>query len=505
MSIYAQDMKTVRLEVPADLNVESYHVESLNENGVLVFYESNELSKENKRKWYFGSFNTDLNQNWLKFVELENKMKFVKSSIAKNKIHLLFRNIGKGRNEDGFYQIISLDFTKHKFEEISGTFPAKAEIVDFKTLNKTACLGINIKKGKTDLLFIDLPTGNINPISLAENSESLIETIFANKYDGNFYVVLKVKHDNRYIQDFIHIIRPTGNAINVVEIKTDNNVKILRKYQFLASSKTKLYIFGIYDLQTSKINDFDDLTNEDYPKSAGIFSFELRNFLPSELKYIDFMSLDNIHGSISQGIFSKPKNIKNEKNDVTIDAKKHSSFFNINKPMVSKIEDGFIFSAEIYKPHYTTETRMEYDFYGRPYPNTYSVFSGYLFFDIIVVALSENGNLIWNNDYIVRDLKSFSLERHTQVFSDGKFVNAVYVNNGKINSKVFDGAIDVDSDETIIATNHNKDRIVQDENNHILKWYDNYFLIYGYQKINNRSLSKKNERVAFFINKIAYK
>ena len=54
-------------------------------------------------------------------------------------------------------------------------------------------------------------------------------------------------------------------------------------------------------------------------------------------------------------------------------------------------------------------------------------------------------------------------------------------------------------------TTNPRDEVVEDENNHIIKWYDNYFLIYGYQKINNRSLSKQNERITFYLNKIAYK
>lgn len=497
-------METVRIEVPSDLDIESYHVEPLGEQGVLIFYESNELSKEKKRKWYFGYFNTSLKQQWLKFVTLEDKMQFVHSTISNNKVHLLFRNIGRGRNENGYYEIVRLDITSQKFEQISGTFPPKSEIVGFEVIGKMACLGINLRKSETDLLFVNLETGEINPVKLAEFYESYIETVYANKMDRNFYVALKVKPDNRYVEDFIHILTPTGKSLDVVEIKAEDNVRVLRKFQFVEMAINQTAVFGIYDIQTGRIPDFSNMDDEDNPKSAGLYFFKLQNNTHSEIKYLDFMDLDNIHGSISGRKITKVKTdgVSTEESD---SERLVSAFFNINKPQISFDGDMFIFSAEIYKPHYITETRMDYDYYGRPYPYTYSVFAGYLFFDVIVVSLTKDGDLIWNNDFIIRDLKSFSLQRHTSIFKNNEFVTAAYVNNGKIQSKIFEGPLDIDSDETVIATNFKKDNIVEDENNHIVKWYNNYFLIYGYQKINNRSLSKQNERTIFFINKIAYK
>jgi len=46
--IYAQEFKTVRLEIPADMEADSYHVEPMGENGVLIFYASNEVNELGK-------------------------------------------------------------------------------------------------------------------------------------------------------------------------------------------------------------------------------------------------------------------------------------------------------------------------------------------------------------------------------------------------------------------------------------------------------------------------
>ena len=497
-SVNAQKLNTLRLEVPADIDVEGYNVEVLGELGVLVFYESNELNQEKKRKWYFGLFDTQLKQKWLKFVPLVNKMQFIDSYFFGTKVHLLFRNIGRGRNEKGYYEIVSLDLVNNKFEQISGTFPAKAEISGFEVIDKYACLGINLSKSETDLLFINLTNGVINPVKLAAGEDSFIETVYANQFSKEFYVALKVKKDNRYIKDLIHVFGPEGIAVEKFEIITDDNVRVLRKFCFEALGKKQLLVFGVFDLHTGRLPDFDKMEDEDKPKSAGLFFAGINNYKAGAIDFIDFSKLDNIHGSIAQRTVTKAK-----KTDGGGGA--YGAFFNISKPQLINNGDKYILSAELYKPHYRTETRMDYDFYGRPYPYTYSVFDGYLFFDVVVIALNKNGDLIWNNDYIIRDLKSFSVERHSLVFSENQFVTAAYVNNGRVYSEVFDGSMDIDSDESIIATNDGKDRIDRDENNFIKQWYDGYFLIYGYQKILNRSLSKQNERTIFYLNKIAYK
>jgi len=495
---YAQELNTLRLEVPADIDIESYHVEALAQKGVLIFYESSEFTAEKKRKWYFGYFDTNLKQKWLKFLPLEDKMQFLNSYEVNNTLHLIFRNNSGGRNEVGFYEILSFDSEKEVFEQISGTFPAKAEIVGFEVIGNTACLGINIDKEGTDLLFVNLNSGEINPVHLAESYPSYIETVFANKFDNKFYVALKVKQDNRYIKDLIHIVSSNGKTLDVKEIISDDNSKLLRKFTFCAKNN-ELSVLGIYDYYKGRLNDFSKMEDEDDPKTAGLFFLNLRTQIDLKVKFIDFLKLDNINGSVANKKAIKVKDEDGENEQVV------SAFFNINKPEVVNSKEVFLFTAEAYKPHYVTETRMDYDFYGRPYPYTYSVFAGYLFYDVIIVSLDKNGDLLWNNDFILRDLKSFSLKRHSLVFEDGNNVTATYVNNGKIFASTFDGKMDIGSDESDIASSNEKDRVVQDENNHIEKWYHDYFIIYGYQKIKNRSLSKKDERVIFYLNKVAYK
>mgnify|MGYP001123540931 CR=1 FL=1 len=90
------------------------------------------------------------------------------------------------------------------------------------------------------------------------------------------------------------------------------------------------------------------------------------------------------------------------------------------------------------------------------------------------------------------------------VFQDNNFISMAYVNNGKVYSQTVEGPIDIGASEIEIETKLKKDRISGDESNYIIPWYDDFFLIYGYQKLNNRTLGDQSVRTVFYANKIAY-
>jgi hypothetical protein len=81
-----------------------------------------------------------------------------------------------------------------------------------------------------------------------------------------------------------------------------------------------------------------------------------------------------------------------------------------------------------------------------------------------------------------------------------------YVTKGELVSQSFEKSKDIGEREKIkIETVFKKDRVVEDENNQIVHWYDDYFLVFGYQRIKNRALEDKSNRTVFFINKVAFK
>ena len=500
-TVLAQKIIPIRLEVPSAIDVETFHIEPLAEDGVLIFYESTEVSNSDERKWYFGLFNTKMKQQWLKFVPLPDKIVFVETKQFGNKLYLLFRNNTNSRVDNGFYEIVSYNIKSSKFSKVSGTIPEKAEIAGFDVLGTTGCLALNLKNEDSDLLFIDLVDGSILPVSVQEDVVSQFETLYADRRTNKFYLVIKNIKDKRYMHDEILRFSKEGKQEKVLTIESIQALKLLRSFVFVPAADDELIIMGTYDIITGKVSSFRDLEGTDEAKGAGMFFLKFENDVQKAIKFHDFMSFENVYGTLGnrQIDYSKKKDNSDRGSSKTLTA-----FYHMLTPEVIKVKDQYIFSVEVYKPNYRAETRMDYDYYGRPTPYTYNIFDGFKFYDIILTGLSEDGDLIWNNDFVIRDLKSFNLTRNSIVFQDGNFISMAYVNNGKVVSQTIEGPIDIGSAEIEIDTKLKKDRITADESNFIVPWYDDFFLIYGYQKLNNRTLGDQSIRTVFYANKIAY-
>lgn len=502
---YAQMLDAVRIEVPSNIDVDQFHVETMGDKGMLIFYESKEVNKEGKRKWYFGLFDTDLKQVWLKFIPLNDKIEFISSKQNNGNVYFLYKNINRERFEYGYYDIVTYNIKNKSFSRISGSIPLKLEVAGFDIIGNTACLALNLKKREIDLVFINLITGDVQPVHIDEGTPGHIEALYADKASGNFYVALKQNRDRRYISDHLHSYSPGGKKLSEITIQGTEPLKYFREFVFVTESSNELLIFGTYDIITGRTLSFKDIIEENEAKSAGMFFLKFKGGKQESLFYYDFMGFNNIGSAIGPGEISTLRVPEDSLNSRSTN-KMISASFNLTIPMVFKSSKGFyVFSVEAYRAYYRTETRMDYDFYGRPYPYTYNVFSGYEFYDAIIAGISTEGSMLWNNDFPIEDILTYSINRNSVVFEDEDYLTVAYVNNGNIVSLIFEGPADIDRSKMKIGTDFPQDRISQDENNHIVRWYGDYFLIYGYQKLKNRTLGDQSTRVVFYANKIAYK
>jgi len=501
----AQKLDAVRIEVPSDIDMEQFHVETIGEDGMLIFYESREVNKEKKRKWYFGLFDVNLQQQWLKFVPLFDKMEFVSTNNTNNRMYFLFKNINSERGEYGYYEIVIYDIKKQSFSQISGSIPTKANVAGFSIINNTACIALNLKKHETDIVFVDLLTGDVNPVNINKGVQGYIEALYADKTTNTFYVAIKQNKDRRYISDHLLSYSADGLLLSELKIQNPQAIKYFRDFTFVSHNENELLIFGTYDILTGRNLSFKEIEEENDAKNAGLFFMKINNNKQESLIFYDFMEFDNIIGNMRLNDVSS---IKLPDDSVQVSKKNPSimASFSLSEPDIIKIDaNNYIFSADAYRSSYRTETRMDYDFYGRPYPYTYNVFNGYEFYDVIIAGISSDGDLLWNNDFEMNDIITYSTKRNSVVFQNDNFTTIAYVNNGSVVAQTINKDVDIDRSKMKIGTNFPQDKVSQDENNRIISWYGNYFLIYGYQKLKNRTLGKQATRMVFYANKITYR
>ncbi len=499
----AQKLHPVRLEVPGDLNVENYHVEPVGKQGVLVFYETNETNEEGKRLWYFALLGTKLEQKWIKSVPLDTKLDYIESAQDKGKAFFLFKNREKVSRDYDIYEIVVFHKKELHFTSITGSIPYKSEITGFEVIRNMALIGLKLEKHQVDLAFVDLSTGEIKPVHLNKEEDALIESIYADAKTRQFYVVTKYYNSVTFFKDIIYVFDVGGNEKATMEVEYPDNLRLPRNHQIASVSKSEITLLGTYDLITARRPSWKDVSesedSEQEATSAGFFYLKFNKGKQEKLVFYDFMKFDNTYYSVHGKEVTMTKS-----KDETF--KKVNVFYKINNPKITSLGDETVFSVELYKPKYRDETRMDYDFYGRPYPINYRIFDGYEFYDVIFAGFDKNGNMLWNNDFAISNLSSYSLGDHVMLVADNDLITLAYVNEGKIITRTFEKSHDLSDREKIpLETAFKKDRVTQDENNKMKHWYDDYYLVYGYQKLRNRSLQDKSNRTVFFINKLAFK
>jgi len=499
----AQEYKTVRIEIPTDMQSDSYHVESLGSRGVLIFYASNEVDKEGKRNWYFGLFGTALRQQWLKFVALNDPVEFVQARMNGGRMHLLFRNTGKTKFDYDFYEIVTYDSKNEAFSVISGSIPEKSKIAGFDVIDNTACLALNLRKYASDMVFINLISGDVVPVHVSEGNQSIITKLQADVKSKRYFLALKEVSDGRYLHDKIFIYTVKGALQSELKVENSQNVRMLKDVEFFTSSTSQLVILGTYDMMSGRMASLKDFEDNEEAKTAGFFFLKFVNNQQTVLNFYDFVAFKNINGTMESREIVNTRTI----NDSTGEREKQkvvTAFLHLSKPTGLEYNGQYFLSAEVYKPHYRTETRMDYDYYGRPYPYTYSVFAGYSYNDIIVGSFSEEGLLLWENELVMSDLISYKLNPHVVMVPDENTLTLGYVNNGKLISKTFEDGTDVVASNVPVAAMFTRDRIITDDDNVLIHWYDQYYLMYGEQTIRNRALGEEDERTVFYVNKVAF-
>lgn len=160
-----------------------------------------------------------------------------------------------------------------------------------------------------------------------------------------------------------------------------------------------------------------------------------------------------------------------------------------------------ILAAETFYPEYRQERRVQYDYYGRMYPSYYSVFDGYRFNNALIASFNLEGDLVWNNGMDMDEILTFDLYRRSHVAIDTNEVYLTYAHEGYLVSKYIEGnKVSKEEDRMSIQLDYSTDILIDEGSVRFKKWYDNFYLLYGYHTIRNNNLGSKNKRNIFFIN-----
>ena len=290
----------------------------------------------------------------------------------------------------------------------------------------------------------------------------------------------------------------TGKSLAQVQISTITDDRYLQEVEFFPLSLNEVLLFGSYGTSGKR----ESSPNKPQGESTGLFYSKIVNNQQKTIEFFNFLELKNAKSLLDEKEIAtiRKKALKKNRDlrDYSIDVKL------LFHPVV-KEKDNFIVFSEVYHPQYHSENFTDFDFYGQPFTNSFTVFDGYRYTNAIITAFDKEGNLLWDNNMEIRNLISFDLTPKVNSFFSGGNVILTYLSDGKIASKIISGDKIVENlDFSTFDLSYPNDKLLSETKSRMDYWYGNYFLCFGYEDIKNVALDGNNKRLVYYFSKIKF-
>jgi hypothetical protein len=494
----AQTTDAMRVEIPSRSLNKNHHVEMLGSDGVMLFFESNELTDQGERKWYFSLYSTKLEERWIRYVLLKDGLIFDKAIRSGDNLYMLFSAKDPKKSQQPAFQMIIYKLAGEQFNLLGAPLKAGAEIKAFEIIHHHALIFVQDGTG-IELITVNLSNAQVTVKSSGIEGQAVIQTSMVNHKAGEVILAVKKYISGRYVMEEFVTFNQYGQKRNQFQYLTDRP-EFLHTYLIHPSDDGIYIVTGCYEQIDKKRTRLKDEQNETLNETHGFFFLAFTSAGLVTENFVELKNLDNLHSSLTSAelMQSRKRKSKSSRNERRV-----SMSFQFFNPALIKTQEHYVLSVEAFRPRYRTETRMDYDFYGRPIPYTYNVFDGFEFFAGVVNGFDSRGQLVWHNDIEMRDLISFDMNGHFNAFSDPDGMLLSYIGFGKIVSKMINQSKTIGQSELLkMESKHASDRLQAEDNANLKHWYDRYYLATGYQKIINNRLRDDATRTVFYMNKI---
>lgn len=489
--------KPLRIEIPARSDKETYRVIPCKEDGVLVFYRSLEQIDATHTKWYFTWYDQNLQQVWIKSVALLSDQDYILNDFSPDTLSLLFNHSGKTKAPFIDFGILRIQIQKGTFILNMGKIRENQEVVSFGVTGQVAWIGLNTRGGTGQFLYMNLSTGSLHPFALGEGSSLAIRWAGIDTINQNINAIVTRQVSKKVVEHYLVRYDTTGKIKSETILTTGTTGKEFSHFRAVQLPGSKFLILGSYRLGVANAKN-----KEEEVVSAGFFSLLVAAGIQKSIMFCNFLDFKNAGSLMSEKDMMSIRKKALKKN-------KNSGEFSLDFPLMFKdimsVGDRFILTGEVYSPQYRTESFTDFDFYGRPYTNSYSVFDGFRFQNAIVAGFESDGRMVWDNVLEIRNLISYESTPKVSLYFEGNDLILSYLSDGKIGYKITnENSVLEKLDFVSLELFYPEDKLVMDSKSHMTSWYGNYFLCYGYQEIKNIALESNNKRTVFYINKVRF-
>jgi hypothetical protein len=488
----------VRIEIPVKSTDESYHILPVNEKDVLLYFKSVETVNDTMTKWYFSLYDNNLRVVWTKSISIKSGMEVRDFCFERDTLNLLLLNAEKSKVITGPEIIVRIDCQAGKFT--ANRQPLKGNLVPLKFMvyHDVAYFGYNLKSEAAHILTTDLKTGMSSdyPVTVTESTSSMTGLII-DSIDNCLYATVRLQVTRNQSKTELFKLNLSGTVISETEISTISPLWEIKNLQLVVTNPGEILVVATYSSSGRSGK------NNLQPGSSGFFTCRVRNGVQTDIRFKNFLELNNFQNVMGEKDMVAIKKKATRKNRSMND---YSTEVNLLVHPLTVHNDQILFLAESYQPEYHPENITEFDFYGRPYINTYNVFDGYRFTSAILAGFDKSGNLKWDNSLEIRNLISPDLNPKVSLYiTSSDTMVLCYSSEARIASKIIkEDAVVEKLDFSAMDLMYPEDKMISDTKNYMVKWYGQYFLCYGYQEIKNINASENKKRLVYYFTKIKF-
>jgi len=492
------DEETARIEIPVSSDRESYRAIACGRQGALIFFKSVENADILRVKWYFSFYDSDLKQVWIKSLPILADLDFNYKILSGDTLMLFFVYNGKQKSEDQPLEILRISLKKGNFTPNLTKIPANTEPVFFRTLGRNVYIALNQKNGQAVVEILDLKSNHSKGFLIDQQSPSFFRWFEIDSSAYSLKAIVSKALNKKEFETWYTVFDTTGAIKSAVKITAISQDREFTGFKAVSNQKGEELLIGTYRLHGGSSLQ----KNKNPDESSGIFTSLLVPGNQKNLNFINFLELKTINNLLSAKdlIDLKKKALKKNKN-----IGEYSVDFGVILHEPVEHNGSFILVSEVFFPQYHAENFTDFDFYGRPYTNSYSVFDGYRFTGAIVTSFNAEGQLLWDNSLEIRDLIASDLNPKVVFKFQGDKILLAFSAKGNIGSKI------IRNEETAgklefspLELKYPDDKLTSETRNGLLSWYDNFFLCFGFQEIKNVALESNNKRFVFYLTKVKF-
>lgn len=489
----------LRIEITADIDNDAFHVVPCKDYGFLIFYETIKQIETKEKIWSFNFYNEEFKAE--KNYEIPVlKDAFFFDDFTDNKFaYMVFYHNGKTKDNSHNLIILRFDPVNEAFDAFKAHIEDKSKILDAKSADEKVFLAFETKRYELGLFVADFRQQELKKLNFTNSGRNLLENIYIDTINRNVKFLINNFISRKENQLKINTYTYSGEKTASYNLKPDKQDIELNSAEMSTLGKNQFLIIGTYNNSAARSS---ELKNEDEVISAGVYISKIENETAQYLNTYNFLDFENFYTYVNPSEVFKLRKKAGKNNE----SRDYSLNYRLLLHNIIRNKDQYILLAEAYYPDYKTMSYISYDYYGRPFPQTYTVFEGYEYFSGIITAFSKEGNLLYDNGIKIRNITTFNLKNKLVPFFDQSDLILAYTSEGKIASEIYNP-----EGETIgqfgysdIAMKYPKDKLMNTKNNQMTAWYGNYFLCYGYQEIRNNSISGNNKRSVFYVTKVIF-